>query len=301
MEITLGPPVCALPDRKEMLARFIAAARHPLFCYLPHDVLPDLQDSGLHCAGMGMDRYVDITALTAQPASEIRGALKKADKVNFHVSALDLADISESQLKRLQSISRAYLQRSQCTIEMSFINRPMCYRDDGLRRVYALNKYDGEHIGEYNGMFGYAVLNPYFHDGRVRGYLLDILRFEPTKLWGVWLSTVWHIARLLSREDCELSLGFCPLYGIHKSPVNSSAWLETQIRWMAKYLSKSQYVRRLHELKSLVPGPEYSRYFASHTRNLVPVFAALIKASGINLGYLFGPELFRAIAKGAKA
>jgi lysylphosphatidylglycerol synthetase-like protein (DUF2156 family) len=296
-QITLGPPVCANEDRKEILKRFLSYARRPILCYLPQSTLLDLEDSRLCCTGMGVDRYVDTTSLLSQPAKEVRGALKKARKVNFHLKPLDFTQVAASDQERLETISRKFLKQSQCSVEMSFINRPMTYQNDGMRRVFSLNKNDTEH----NGMFGYAVLNPYYDKGSVQGYLLDILRFESTKLWGVWLSTVWHIAQLLSEEGHALSLGFCPLYGIEKAPVCSSTWLEAQMRWTAKYLSQSQYVRRLYELKSLIPGWEESRYFASYSPNLLMAFAALIKASGIRLSYLFGPELARSLIAGWSA
>lgn len=297
MDITLGPPVCAVPDRRDMLRRFRAHSRRPIFCYVQRDVIQDLHDSDLHCAGMGVDRYVDHATLLADPPKEVQGACRKADAADFRIQPVEFAKLGPGMRARLQAITQRYFAHAQCSSEMSFLNRPMTLHDDGLRRGFLLVKHDREHAGA----FGYAVLNPIFAHGRVSGYLLDILRFEPTRLWGIWLSTVAQLSALLAREGKALSLGFCPLYGIERAPARSSAWLDVQMRWAARFLASSQYVHRLHELKSLIPGRDEPRYFASFSRTLCVSLFVLLRASGVSVGSLFGRELARSIGAGLMA
>lgn len=294
MDITLGPPVCASEDIKTMLAQFLSRSRRPVFSYITQDTLTALKDTGLYCSGMGVDRYVDVGTFVQSPGKTVLGALKKSHKVNFTLQALNFRDCTSAQIERMETISKNYLKNAQCSFELSFINRPMQYQDDEMKRVFALCKYDGEH----NGIFGYAVLNPYFKAGKVEGYLLDILRFEPTRLWGVWLSSVWQVARLLAVEGHGLALGFCPLYSLHNPSIGSSPWLNWQTRCAARLLGNVQYVRRLTELKSHIPGWQEPRYFASHSRNLLKIFLTFLNASGMNTRQLFGPELVRSVLAG---
>ncbi|MDH3703809.1 MAG: hypothetical protein OEU46_21145, partial [Alphaproteobacteria bacterium] len=178
---------------------------------------------------------------------------------------------------------------------VTFVNLPMRFQEDGFRRAYLLTKHDKEH----DGPFGYAVLNPIFNAGEVEGYLLDILRFERTRLWGVWLSAVWQLATLLSREGKYLSLGHSPLHGIEPVPAQlSSPWFEMQMRWMVRRFAASNYLVHLRQLKTLVPGDEIPRYFASYSSALPVTFLAVIRASGVTFSGLLGTELLHAVKSG---
>lgn len=294
VDITLGPPVCAPEDRQKLMEAFLSHSKKPVFSYISNDTLSLMKDSGLYCAAMGIDRHVDITQLLRQPNKIVAGAIKKSNKANFQLQDLDFSNCSPGKIERLNTISKNYFKNAQCQFELSFINRPMQYDNDGMSRTLALCKYDKEH----NGMFGYAVLNPNFVQGQVKGYLLDIIRFEPTRLWGVWLSTVWHIANMLGREGYALNLGFCPLYDLQNPPFGSTAWLNWQTRCASRLLRHSYYVQRLFELKSQIPGWQEPRFFASHSSNLVKNLLAFLNASGMRTRQLFGPELVRSIVAG---
>lgn len=294
-DISLGPPVCADADRSELIQRFLARSRRPILCYVLDDIAELLDTSSLYCAGMGVDREVDHAALALNPPPPLLGAIKKSLAVGFRVVPADMSQLDAPARTQLQAISGRYLRHARCHVEMSFISRPMSFSEDGMRRNFILHKFDGEHAGA----FGYAVLNPIFEHGVVTGYLLDTLRFEPTRLWGVWLSTVWALSQRLAREGKRLSLGFCPLSDLRAAPRCASPWLDLQMRWLARSFTAAQYVRRLHELKTLIPGRAQPRYFASYSRNAVSALLALVRASGVPLGALFGPELLRAIRSGS--
>lgn len=287
MDITLGPPVCAANDRALLIERFVRTRKRPILCYVEEDVLADA--SGLHCAGMGADKHVDLCALLEDPVAQVRSASRKARTAGFALRELDLAGIDAATMSRFADITRTFVARSQVPVEMAFLNRPMSLQPDGLRRVFALILRDEP--------FGYTVLNPWFHDGSVAGYLLDIVRFEPTRIWAVYLATVVALAEQLAREGVALSLGFCPLWRVADPPREGSAWLQAQMRWMERSLSDVEYVKRLHGMKALVPGPVRPRFFASWSRSALSAFVALIGACGISWRTIVSPDLVRAIAR----
>lgn len=297
MDLTLGGPLCAKSDRPAMIERFLAFSKRPSLMYLRKDMIQDLEGTGLHCTGMGVDRDVDLDAFLKAPAKPVRGALKKARKAKLVIEELDLKSVSKELEERIAEITKKYLAVAECRIEMSFINRPMSLRHDGLRRVFTLSKTDREHEG---AVFGYAVLNPIFKDGEIRSYLLDILRFEPTRLWGLWFSVVHFFAELMKAEGKDFHLGHCPLYKIEKAPINSSPWLDKQMNWMVQYLSSTQYLQRLRSMKSQIPGREEQRYIASSSRSALKIFLALMEVSGVSFTYLFGPDLPKVLWQGLK-
>jgi lysylphosphatidylglycerol synthetase-like protein (DUF2156 family) len=296
-DVTLGGPLCEPADRPEMIRRFLARSRRPILFYLREDLLELLEPTGLRCAGIGIDRHVDIPALLADPHPTVRGALRKAQKANFRLRPITLAQLDARERRRLEDITARYLAHAQMRVEMTFLNWPMNHADAGIRQVYALEKFDREH----QGMFGYAVLNPIFDRGQQTGQLLDIVRFEPTKLWGVWLSTVHALARELGERNEQLSIGFAPLHRVQPAPRAASRTLQAQFDWMVRYLSTSQYLQRLRELKDAIPGPEEQRYVASYTRAAPTVLHAFLRAMNVRFGPLFGPRLLRVLGQGVRA
>jgi lysylphosphatidylglycerol synthetase-like protein (DUF2156 family) len=296
MHITLGGPICAPDDRPEMLRRFLAHARRPILFYVREDLLRALDGAGLHGAGIGVDRHVDLPGFLRAPARPVRGAVKKARKAGVRVEPLDLETLDAATRQRLDQITRRYLAASEITREMCFLNRPMSLVPDRLRRVFTLRT----HQRGPDGIFGYAVLNPIFDSGQVTGYLLDLLRFEPTRLWGVWLSTVHALAERLAGEGMGLSLGFCPLHRVRPAPISASRLLQAQIDWMVRHLSSAQYLRRLRELKDLIPGPAEARYLASFSRVALVSLYAFMEAMGVGFGYLFGPDLWKVLGQGIR-
>jgi hypothetical protein len=145
------------------------------------------------------------------------------------------------------------------------------------------------------------VLNPIYQAGKVRSYLLDILRCEPTRLWGVWLSTVHALAAQLSAEGHGLSLGYCPLHRVQPAPAGASPLLQAQIDWMVRYLASTPYLRRLRERKDLIPGPAEQRYLASFSRLAIVSVYAVMEAMGVGFTYLLGPGLAYALVDGIRS
>ncbi|MBX3271043.1 MAG: DUF2156 domain-containing protein [Sandaracinaceae bacterium] len=286
MHAALGGPLCDPADRAEMLRRFLRVAPRPILFYLREPLARACAEAGLHTAGIGCDRSLDASALLDAPPKEVRGALRHADKLDFSIEETSWAAVDRA---RLDAISRAYLARAEITKEVGFLVRPMSYEDDGTRRVLLL-----KHGAR---TFGFAVLDAIWRDGRVEAWLLDLLRLERTRQWGVWLSTVHGLAARLRAEGARLAVGFAPLHGLVHPPGASRA-LSWQLDAMERRLSNAKYLRRLYALKAALPGAWEPRSVASFTRAAPRILHAFTEASGVGARYLLGPDLVRVIWRG---
>jgi lysylphosphatidylglycerol synthetase-like protein (DUF2156 family) len=273
-DLTLGPPICADSDRTELIQRFLRGHRRPLFFYVPRDVAmlaAELGGSRFRVSGMGMDKVMALDGPAAELHPRVRGALKKAKRGGFSVAEVHPPALSAEERARIESITRSYLRRSAVPVEMRFLNRPFAFDQDGLARLFVLRQ------GADARVFGYAVLDPYFDSGRVQGYLLNLIRFERTRIWGVYYSAVAMLASHLSREGVkQLSLGFCPLTGVDTS--GCSPVLSRQVQWMERKLAGVEYVARLRELKEAFPGQTPQRYFVTPSPWAVTALLALLRA-----------------------
>ncbi len=272
-ELTLGPPVCAPGDRESLIRQFLRHSRRPLFFYVDADVAAQVQGLGgrrFHRAGMGTDKFLSLQP-AATHSAKVCGALKKAARAGLEVEALPHAP-APPERTRLEEITRRYLQRSSVPVEMRFLNRPLSLGDGS--RTYLLK--------QRGRTFGYAVLDPYYAGGAVRGYLVNLIRFEPTRLWGVYYSAVASLMSSLAAEGvAELSLGFSPLTGVQTE--GASRWLGPQLVWLERRLGGIDYLRRLRELKEAFEGACVQRHFVSPSPFALPVLLALLKACGVPL------------------
>jgi lysylphosphatidylglycerol synthetase-like protein (DUF2156 family) len=313
IDITLGPPVAAAADRAALIERFLRCQRRPVFCYLRAADAQQVQALAtraparrLYAAGMGHDHLLDTSALRAghtAPPKPLQGARKHARRAGFSLARSDESEHPPALLARLHQISAAYLRKSQLPYEMRFLNRPFVPNEPqpagAAARIYLLQQRrssdDSPHV------FGYAVLNPWFRAGAVAGYLLDILRCEPTRQWGVFYAVVDALCQALHREGvATLSLGLCPLQGTQAdlgALVRCSPILSAQLAWMERHLAAVPYVQRLRELKTSLPTVAVPRYFVSYSPLAAPAFAALMAACGIRLRSLLGPGLWQSLAQ----
>lgn len=320
IDITLGPPVAAAADQPLLIERFLRSHRRPVFCYLRADAAQRVLTVGnlahsprLHAAGMGRDRLLPTDFARAADRllpKPLLGARKHARRAGFAIERVDASTLSPDQLARLAQITTAYLRKSQLPYEMCFLNRPFAPhepQDPSVQaRTYLLQQRRA--AGQPAQLFGYAVLNPWFDRGQVAGYLLDILRCEPTRQWGVFYAAVDALCQALQQEGiASLSLGFCPLHGTQAhDPAEArsllaarcSPRLSAQLAWMEQHLAAVPYVQRLRELKTSLPGVSVPRYFVSYSALALPPFVALMAACGVRLGSLIGPSLWQSIGQG---
>ena len=102
-------------------------------------------------------------------------------------------------------------------------------------------------------------------------------------------------------EGMGFSVAFAPLHRVAHPAACASWLLQRQLDLFAGLVASAPYLRRLRELKDLVPGAEEPRYFASHSRSLLVNLYALMEASGVGFRYLFGPDLLRVLSEGIRS
>lgn len=271
--LTLGPPVCAAGDRAQLIEKFLGAVKRPVFFYVQRDIADLVKGIGgwrSRVCPIGVDKVLSLDApLDADP--KVKSAVKKAAKAGL---TLEEVMPSAADRARIEEINARYLEKAAVQLEMTFLNRPLSYDDDGMQRMFVLRAGDE--------LLGYASLDPYFEGGRPRGYLLNLLRFGKTSLWGVYFSSVAKLAAALRAEGVrELSLGFCPLGAVDAS--GCSRLLSPQVLWLAKRFSSVPYLKRLKEMKDAFPGATPQRYFVGASPLLATTLLALLKACGVPL------------------
>jgi lysylphosphatidylglycerol synthetase-like protein (DUF2156 family) len=272
--LTLGPPVCAAADRRALLERFFSAVKRPVFFYVLGDAAREAKELGgrwYRTCAIGIDKVLSLKE-PLDGDEKVKSAAKKAKKAGL---VLEEVRPSTADRARIFDINAAYLKKSAVPVEMRFLNRPLSFDDDGLARLFVL-RLDGE-------LLGYASVDPYgFEGGRPSGYLVNLLRFAKTSLWGVYYSAVLRLAEALRAEGVrELSLGFCPLSGVDVT--GCSRLLSAQVLWMAKRFADVAYLKRLKEMKDAFPGATVQRYFVGSSPVVATTLLALLKACGVPL------------------
>jgi lysylphosphatidylglycerol synthetase-like protein (DUF2156 family) len=297
--VTLGGPLCAPGDRGVMLERLLEKCPRPVLCYLRASTLADLdaprgrrgylRERGFFVGGMGVDHEVDLAALAENPPREVASAAKKAARAGIRLEPFDLATLDGAGRARLRAINDVYFARARVEHEMGFLNWPLDDVSAESRRAHWLVRRD--HEGEH--VFGFTLENPVYREGRRTGWLLDAIRFEKTRTWGLWLVVVRALAEACRAEGSSLTVGFCPLHGIARAPLAGSRLLDLQLRLVARAFADVRFVRRLRELKSLVPHRAEPRYFCSPTRVAPRVLGLFLEAMGAGRDLLVGAEALR--------
>jgi len=276
-DMTLGPPICADKDRSEIIERFLRHYRRPIFFYVQRDIadlVSALGGSRFYMSGMGIDKVLPLETTPHELHPRVRGALKKAQRGNLSLREVRPSQLNYQERERIDSITRSYLRKSSVQVEMRFINRPISFDANEFSRMFVLQQ------GPERQIFGYAVLDPYFDNGRILGYLLNLIRFEPTRLWGVYYSAVSMLGSLLKAEGLQqFSLGFCPLVEVNVE--GCSPWLSRQMQWLEQKCANIEYLARLREMKEAFPGLSPQRYFVTPSSLAVTAVLALIQASGV--------------------
>lgn len=282
-DLTLGPPLCAPADRPALMARFLAERRRPLFFYVQQDVARlavELGGARQHACGIGIDKVLPLSQ-PGTPEPRVASAVKKATRAGLVLEEVKVSAFLPAERARLEEITASYLRRSAVPIEMHFLNRPLSF-DDGAARTFVL-AVDGR-------VFGYAVLDPWFEGGKPVGYLLNLLRFEPTRLWGVFFSAVSMLSAQLRSEGVrELSLGFCPLVNADTSTFSPT--LGKQVRWMEQKFATVPYLARLREMKAAFAGQTPQRYFVAPSPFVVTTVVAFLRACRVPLWPIFAAHL----------
>jgi lysylphosphatidylglycerol synthetase-like protein (DUF2156 family) len=269
---TLGGPLCAPEDRVSMYHKLLQQKKKPILFYLTEDALEFVKESSLYVVGIGVNRRIDTPIFLQNPSKKVKSACKKSRK-----GGVVWEEIFDEQvvLSSLSRISNSYLNNSQYQQEMSFINMPLQCGFATHRRLFVIR-------GRDTHMLGFVYLNPIYKKGRLVGFLLDMLRFIKTKIWGLWFSTVYTLAQVLQREGLELYLGFCPLHDIKIPKNNHSKTLQAQMIAISQTFQSVQYIKNLREMKEEIEGYNTPRFMASYTRSLPTSLGVFMKAMNID-------------------
>lgn len=273
VSLSLGGPVCAPEHEVALARRFLAEVPDAALFYVKGSLARAVGGFTFRTA-LGSDRVLDLTRTDTFASPAAQAAARKAARAGFTLELLNVDAASQEDRQFLKRVSSSALERSVVPFEMRFLNRPMSYVTSGPSHVFAL--------ALKGRRFGYAVIDPYFERTEIKGYLLNLLRFEPTPLWGVYLATVNAIATRLAAENvAELSLGFCPLAQLDIA--GSSTVMRPQLRWMEKQYAQTDYLARLHQMKSELRGDWKSRWLVTRTPQLVTPFLAFLELTGVEV------------------
>jgi lysylphosphatidylglycerol synthetase-like protein (DUF2156 family) len=284
--LSLGGPICAPRDEVALAKRFLAEVPDAALFYV-NDRLAREAGALTFRTALGADRVLDLTRGDTFASPSAKAAARKAARAGFSLELLCVDGGSDEDREFLKRVSASALERSVVPFEMRFLNRPMSYASSGPSHVFAL--------ALKGRRFGYAVIDPYFENGEIKGYLLNLLRFEPTSLWGVYLATVQAIAARLAAEGIgELSLGFCPLAQLDYG--RTSAVMRPQLRFMEKRYAQTDYLSRLHAMKSELDGRWASRWLVTRTPQLVTPFLAFLELTGVEVWKLAREALSGSLA-----
>jgi lysylphosphatidylglycerol synthetase-like protein (DUF2156 family) len=280
-DVTLGPPVCAPEARPELLRRFLQGRARPFFCYLREAdarQLAEVAPGRFHFASIGVEHVLDLRVSRLRWAGPIEGALRKARRAGLRLTPCSRAWCEGEGRGLLADLTARFLARSQQGLEMRFTNRPLLPEGDP-GRLFLLEKEDREG----RGPFGYVVLDPY-RTPEGAGWLLNLVRFQPTRLWGVYLSTVALVAELLHREGAvQLSLGLSPLHRAEVAPaLRTSVLLDWQMRLLMGVRSRFYDFSALEAMKDGFGGQHWQRYVALPTRFVPGPLGALVEAMGLS-------------------
>jgi lysylphosphatidylglycerol synthetase-like protein (DUF2156 family) len=295
--LSLGGPICAEQDEAELAGEFLRKVRGASLFYVPDAI--GLADHGAYRASIGCDRVLDLDRADTFDAAPVKAAVRKAAKAGLRLEELDFERASDFDLFDFARINEAALKKSVVPFEMRFLNRPM-HPSPALSRVFFLESAKptgaggrspapeaaqprGRRASEHGDRFGYAVLDPYFENGAVKGYLLNLIRFGPTSIWGVYMAVVHALAMTLKAEGVrELSLGFCPLAELDLE--NTSPVLRPQLKWLAGKAEGADYFKRLREMKSQFNGRWVRRWLVTRSPLLVTPLLSFLKLTGVPVG-----------------
>ena len=261
--LTLGAPVCE-PANVELLTRaFLAAHPDATFFYVTGAHLQAMRLPPRVVMPVGEDTVLDLPLASVPDTA--RSALRKATKAGLTLEEpMSLGPVAE-ELRRVQA---AYLAAREVKTELRFLNRPCEFEEERLGRTLVLR--------QKGVVVGFVVLDGYRTAEGKRGYLLNLFRLAPTKLWNVYQAVVLLLAERLAAEGVvELSLGFIPL-----TPVDWQLDVPVRLQHAAlRLLAKtSPYLQRLAVIKHGFPSRSVTRYAVTKRWFVLGDFRAFLRA-----------------------
>lgn len=261
--LTLGAPVCEPEHVAALTDAFLAAHPRATFFYVTGEQLHTMRLPPRVLMPVGDDTVLDLPLASVPDTA--RAALRKATKAGLTLEEPDALGPLAAELRRVQA---AYLTTREVKTELRFLNRPCEFEAERQARTLVLRQ-KGEVVG-------FVVLDGYRTKEGRRGFLLNLFRLAPTKLWNVYQAVVLLLAERLAAEGVvELSLGFVPL-------TQAKRWfgwyVELQHAALRLLAKTSPYLQRLAVIKHGFPARTVTRYAATPRRLVLTDFRAFLRA-----------------------
>jgi lysylphosphatidylglycerol synthetase-like protein (DUF2156 family) len=267
--LTLGAPICAPEDTSSVAKTFLAQEPRASFFYLTGQQIERLELGGeWHAVPVGVDILLPLQEITSWPR-EVASAVRKAKRAGLVLEELRGEALTAAG-PALRLAQAAYLGSREVKTEMRFLTRPCQFEQDRLGRTFGLFL-----AGE---LCGFVVVDPYRTDSGGQGYLLNLFRIKPTRLWGVYLACVALLTETLGCEGVEeLSLGFVPL-----AEVNGALpwWMRWQLGLLRRIGRTSKYLCGLARIKHVFGGVRVPRYLLTRRKFLGRDLWAFRRAMG---------------------
>lgn len=222
INLVCTPPLCALDNIERLLDHFLKEVPGKMiFAGMDAATASCLRSKGYQTTVLGTEFSIPI-----QDFHIAGGSMKHLRRIrNLHRQGLEVREQTWDEVDQstVHAISEAWLgSKSGNQKELRALTRPVNHEDEWQVRKFYVYGSDG-------AMLGFVHFDPYFQDGKVRGYTANILRAWPgAKPHGLLDYAVLYALEKFKDEGVEaLSLGMSPLHGLHRTPGDSSAlaWL----------------------------------------------------------------------------
>ena len=269
-------PLCASDDMQSLLENFLATQKIPsVFVCVDKNVADLLNKLGYHINQTGVESTVCLEqfSLHGHPKKQLRHASNFGKRKNCHVKELPWEEVDAHQVKMLSGKWRK--TKGVSARELRLITRPPVFGDENeVRKFYCVQ---GDKI------LAYVFFDPYFQEGKLKGYCANILRSAPGKESNGALDfTILEAIKKFQTEGVsEISLGIAPLHSIQEEEGERKS-----IRFLNNFSYK--YAGRLYSAKNL--AYHKTRYRPEQT----PWYLCTKDISLLRLywGLMFGMNIF---------
>ena len=290
--LVLGDPLADKKDYERIMSVFFDNFKNASFIQAHKDFSTCLHDNhGFYANEMGVSTELSIPHynLVGEAKQKIRTGINKAKK-----EGVTIREVSLDNLKGLEFLVDEYISTKTVKNEISFLAREFLTEDEWEVRKFVAEK-DGRVVG-------LAVYSPMFSDGRIIGYLSDILRTSPEAPPGLSYAMNMHALRTF-KEDREksqeakvsggettkythlskFSLGLSPFANI-KDEDNTNNPLTTLILTGMHEFGNSLYnTKGLARNKYYYYGEEQPTFYCSKSKLCVVDLLSVYKACNISV------------------
>lgn len=290
-KVVLGSPVAKGHSRGVLTEKFIEKNPKSIFTMIEQDFVKELGkiNPKYNFCPIGTEQKIKLSEMSSKEHPKILGSMKWANKMDF---SLEETSISNIQSELIGTINFEHLKNRPINSELSFINRPLSF----------------DHISQFSRMFfmkqkenifGYIIIDAIFENGKIKGYLLNLIRHKKTKQWGVYLASVMTLAEILRQENdqLELSLGLSPLT---TGEVNDDLLISEKIKKQLNYFHQKRFdfnvSKGLEEFKSILSNvPDTTIYIATESESIKVPLIRVLRACEISFRPLIRDELQKII------